>query len=161
MTIKNYGADLLSALKNGPALMLKRYIAWYQSSFANRLTILSLSLALLAISLVTVTAMIIVFTVVTEKERELSAKDLSVGAARLSAELIAIDRQVRELAGNAALVNSLVDASQRNAYIQPLLESMTLSNVTHYQIIVRNYRDRKSTRLNSSHIPLSRMPSSA
>jgi hypothetical protein len=61
MTIKNYGVELLSALKNGPALMVKRYIAWYRSSFANRLTILSLSLALLAISLVTVTAMIIVF----------------------------------------------------------------------------------------------------
>lgn len=140
MTIKNQYNKLCAALKSGPTYFLSRYVAWYRSSFANRLTILSLTLALLAITLVTVTAMLIVFTVVTEKERELSTKDLSVGAARLSTELIALDRQVRELAGNAALVNSLIDASQRNAYIQPLLASISLANVTHYQIILRNYR---------------------
>lgn len=140
MKIKPIGKQLRSALQSSSAFFFQRYIAWYRSSFANRLTILSLTLALLAITLVTVTAMLIVFVVVTEKERELSAKDLGVGASRLSAELIAIDRQVRELSGNAALVNSLIDVSQRNAYIQPLLESIPLVNVTHYQIIVRNYR---------------------
>ena len=38
---------------------------------------------------------------------------------------------------------------------------VTINSVNYYQIIDKVHKDRKSTRLNSSHIPLSRMPSSA
>ena len=47
----------------------------------------------------------------------------------------------------------LINYPEVNARILPLLEEAGL--------ILRRWLDRKSTRLNSSHIPLSRMPSSA
>jgi len=118
----------------------RTYLYWYHYSFANRLTMLSLTLSLCGIVFVSFTSLVIVFTVVQEKERELFAKDLSVGATRLTASLEAINQQVADLARNAALVNGLVDNSQREAYIRPLISSIQFANLRHYQIMVRNYQ---------------------
>ena len=41
------------------------------------------------------------------------------------------------------------------------MEEQILNMSSFYRSILEQDRDRKSTRLNSSHIPLSRMPSSA
>ena len=116
------------------------YLHWYHHSFANRLTMLSLTLSLCGIAFVSIASLVIVFVVVQEKERELFAKDLSVGTTRLTASLEAINQQVADLARNAALVNGLVDSSQREAYIRPLMGSVKFANLMHYQMIVRNYQ---------------------
>ena len=116
------------------------YLYWYHRSFANRLTMLSLTLSLCGIVFVGVASLAIVFSIVQEKEREIFAKDLSVGTTRLTVALEAINQQVSDLARNAALVNGLVDSSQREAYVKPLISTVQLPNLVHYQILVRNYR---------------------
>jgi len=118
----------------------RTYLYWYHRSFANRLTMLSLTLSLCGIVFVGVASLAIVFSIVQEKEREIVAKDLSVGATRLTVALQAINQQVSDLARNAALVNGLVDTSQREAYIKPLISTIQFANLVHYQIIVRNYQ---------------------
>ena len=91
----------------------RAYLHWYHRSFANRLTMLSLTLSLCGIVFVGVASLAIVFSIVQEKEREIVAKDLSVGATRLTVALQAINQQVSDLARNAALVNvSFIDDYQ-------------------------------------------------
>ena len=63
-------------------------------------------------------------------------------------------------------INNLTTRSQSEAMFemlrQDLMENIELPELlTESNMIAKSDLDRKSTRLNSSHIPLSRMPSSA
>ena len=74
--------------------------------------------------------------------KELKARSLGSGA-----DITIIDKS-----GVAAGASGIACGVVRNNYYQPAMAELMAANVE---------VDRKSTRLNSSHIPLSRMPSSA
>ena len=72
-----------------------------------------------------------------------------------SADQIEHDRRIPE-----SLLDALVDAGLTRLLLPRSLNGAELDPVTFTQVM-EEIRDRKSTRLNSSHIQKSRMPSSA
>ena len=60
-----------------------------------------------------------------------------------------------------ASLGSIAYRTSRTIVEQDAIRDVGVTATVRKQILVRMLKDRKSTRLNSSHIPLSRMPSSA
>ena len=101
------------------------------------------------------------------KEKALAASDSSLDATSLAAlneDFKSLRDQITKVVANASFNGSnLLDGSVTS--IAPLANADASSVLTvaaeNLSLAGGNVTDRKSTRLNSSHIPLSRMPSSA
>ena len=66
-----------------------------------------------------------------------------------------------ETQGSIGIENQITKADVESADAVILTTDMPIKNVERFDNLKKVKIDRKSTRLNSSHIPLSRMPSSA
>ena len=91
----------------------------------------------------------------------LQKKNLKLYGIDISEEMLKIARKKLENKAKLKLI-ALENIKFRNNYFDYIFSVDAFHHYSNYDLVMENFRrDRKSTRLNSSHIPLSRMPSSA